>query len=74
MESEIHRGYVIRARRGYIDASDQGLPAEFGAGIDTSGKLGRAGGDKRVVQVELGLGCDRTAVVYRPVHLCWRDS
>ena len=41
--------------------------------IDPSRQLSRAGGDNGSVQVELGLGGDRAAVVYRPVDLCRRD-
>ena len=59
-----------------IDASDQGMPAKFGADIDASRKLSRAGRDDRGGQIELGLGGDpvRVAVVYRPVDLSRRDS
>ena len=76
MKREIHRGYGVCARRGLIDAGDQGFPAEFVADIATSGKLRRAGGDNRGGQVELGLGGDplRVAVVYCPVDPCRRDS
>ena len=74
MKREIHRGYVIRARRGLIDASNKSFPAKFCTGVNASGKLSRAGGDNRVIQVELCLGGYRAAVVYRPIDLSRRDS
>jgi hypothetical protein len=50
------------------------LSAEFGAGVDPSGKLGGAGGDNGGGQVEGGLGSDRAAVVNRAVDLARGNS